>query len=53
MTDPEKTDPNLQRYLVADGWVDRHLTPLVASPWTLAVLAISHGIAFLLGAWAF
>ena len=50
--DPDKTDPNLQRYLRADGWLDRHLAPLVASPLTLAVLAASHLAAFVLGVWA-
>jgi len=51
--DPEKTDPNMARYLRADGWLDRHMAPLVASRWTLAVLAGSHLAAFLLGVWAF
>jgi len=40
MNDPDKTDPNLQRYLSADGWFDRHIAPLVASPLTLAAFAV-------------
>ena len=40
MSDPEKTIPPMERYLRADGWLDRHLTPLVASPATLAVLIV-------------
>ena len=38
--DPEATNPNLARYLRADGWLDRHLAPLVASPLTLAALIV-------------
>ena len=41
MTDPDKTDPNLQRYLRADGWFDRHVAnPLTGSAWTLAAFVV-------------
>jgi hypothetical protein len=50
--DPEKTDTNWQKYLRADGWLDRHLAALVASPLTLAVfITLAVGlVAF--GFWA-
>lgn len=53
MNDTDKTDPNLQRYLRAEGWFDRHVAePLTGSRWTLAVVAGAMLAAFLLGAWA-
>ena len=49
--DPDRTDPNLQRYLAADGWFDRLLAPLVASPLTLAVFAAWTVAMVALGFW--
>ena len=41
MSDDDKTDPNLARYLRAEGWFDRHIgEPLTGSPWTLAVAIV-------------
>ena len=50
--DEEDTHPNLQRYLKAEGRFDRLMAPIMASPWTLAILGGSHLVAFLLGLWA-
>ena len=41
MTYDDKTDPNLQRYIRAEGWFDRHVAePLTGSAWTLAIAIV-------------
>ena len=49
--DPERTDTNWQKYLRADGWLDRHVAPLVASTLTLAVLIVWTVASVAFGFW--
>ena len=52
MTDPERTETNWQKYLRADGWLDRHLAPLLDSPLTLALFIAWTAAMVWLGWWA-
>ncbi len=51
MTDPDKTEPGIkERYTAAEERTDAILASLIKSPLSLAVLAITHLLAFLIGA---
>ena len=49
--DPDKTDPNLQRYLRAEGRFDRLIAPIVDSPLTLAAFVVWALAAVAFGFW--